>query len=279
MPETDILNPMQGYDPNLGDSMNPSYGFTRKRPSTQLRKKAVGSTPWTRETQNTGRTFPLSWIGRTWACVQRIQRYYEQYEDGFFTIIDWGAGGRHYVGRFTSEPNIVETANNSFDVQNLLFEEMPIVPMVQYPGDWDHDAVTFFACNDFGDQKVATLGAWALTAHVIQGNTIKTMDDTGVANDWAQFEYRGYGFRLNLLQGPEYGQCQVYLDGNLVATTDGGAVTTVDCYAAVDIGPQVVCTQQNVSLDIHRVKVVALGTKNVAASGAAIGWYSLQVMR
>lgn len=279
MPCTDILNPQPGWDPELGDSMNPSYGFTRKRASTQLRVKAVGGVPWTRETQNTGHTFPLTWLGRTWACAQRIKWYYEQYEDGFFTIIDWDGGARHYVGRFTTEPNIVETANNRYDIQNVVFEEMPTVPMVQYPGDWDHDAVRFYASNDFGDQKVATSGTWALTAHTFGGVAMTTMDGTGAANDWAQYEYRGYGFKLYLLQGPGYGQCQVELDGIVVPTMDGGAITTVECYSAVEIGPQIVCVQQNASLDIHRVKVIALGTKNVAATGTVIGWHSLQVMR
>jgi hypothetical protein len=123
MPQTDILNPAPGWDPELGDSMNPSYGFTRKRASTQLHKKAVGGTPWTRETANTGHAFSLSWLGRTLAVAERLKWYQEQYEDGFFTIVDWdgGAGeqGRHYVGRFTSEVVPTETANNRWDVQNV----------------------------------------------------------------------------------------------------------------------------------------------------------------
>jgi len=54
MPATDILNAQLGWDQNLGDSMNPSYGFTRKRPTNLLKKKPAGSTPWSRETENTG---------------------------------------------------------------------------------------------------------------------------------------------------------------------------------------------------------------------------------
>jgi hypothetical protein len=283
MPQTDILNPTQGWDTSLGDSMNPDYGFTRKRPSTQLRKKAVGGTPWTRETQNSGHVFQLSWIGRTWACAQRLRQYYEQYEDGFFTIIDWDGGGRHYVGRFTGEDfPIVETSNNKWDVQNLTFEEIPIVPMVQYPSDWTHDAVMLFPWNDFGDQKLATSGTWSqatLAAEpvgITLGGIARTalpltyMTDPGIANDWAQFEYRGYGFQLYLVQGPAQGQAQVLLDGVVVGTPD--------CYAAAS-GVLMVNIQQSVSLDIHRVQVVCLGTKNASSSATNIGWYSLEVMR
>lgn len=283
MPSSDILNPTQGYDPDLGDSMNPSYGFTRKRASTQLHKKAIGGTPWTRETQNTGHTFQLSWLGRTWACVQRLKQYYEQYEDGFFTIIDWDGGRRQYVGRFTSEVSPIETSNNKWDVMNVTFEEMPQVPMQQYPSDWTHDAIIFGVVNDFGDQKLATSGAWtqanssapALTlGGVARTTTLPTVAMTNpgtTAGDWAQFEYRGYGFQLYLHTGPAYGQCDVYLDGV--------KIQTVDCYAAADAGPTMVLSQPNVSLDIHRVQVVVDATKNANATAANIAWYALEVMR
>jgi hypothetical protein len=271
MPETDIINPTAVWESEIQDSMCPSYGFTRKRTGTQLRKKAVGGTPWTRETQNTGHSFPLTWTARSWACVQKIKWYYEQYEDGFFTLIDWDGGGRHYVGHFTSEPNIVESGFGMFDVQSLVFEETPKAPMIEYPGDWDHDAITFYVSNDWKDQKVATSDAWTVTARNIEGHPQKTIDGPGTAGDWAQFEYRGYGFKLFLMKGPEFGQCQVLLDSALV--------TTVDCYAAVDVGPQMICMDRNVSLDIHRVKVIALGTKNASATGSAISWHSLKVMR
>ena len=282
MPSSDILNPSEGWDPTLGDSMNPSYGFTRKRANTQLHKKAVGGTPWTRETQNTGHTFQLSWLGRTWACIQRLKWYYEQYEDGFFTIIDWDGGGRHYVGRFTSEITPTETSNNKWDVQGVTFEEMPTVPMDQYPSDWDHDAVFFFVNNDFSDQKLATSGAWteatiaapSLTVGGFARTNLPTIVMTNpgtTAGDWAQYEYRGYGFRLYLMQGPEYGQADVYLDDVLIQT--------VDCYAAADNGPQMLLLQQSVSLDIHRVKVIVDATKNASASAMNIGWYALEVMR
>lgn len=272
MPETDILNPKRGWDQALGDSMNPSFGFERKRPTTQLSKKAVGGSPWTRETANTGHTIPLSWIGRTLACVKKLKWYYEQYEDGYFTIIDWDAGERHYVGRFTGDWPEVHPSNNRWDIQNLMFEEMPRVPMMKYPGDWNNDAIRFYVANDYGDRKLATSGTWAVNQRAGKNGKIITMDGVGAAGDWAQYEYRGYGFQIYLQKGPEFGQCQVLLDGVVVNNL-------LDCYAATDEGPQMVWGRQNVSLDIHRVKVIALNTKNSAASAAGISWHSLQVMR
>src|ERR1035437_7746114 len=133
MAYTDILNPTTTWDSTIEDSMTPNYGFSRKRTSTKLNKKAVGGTPWTRETQNTGHVFNFTWTSRSWACVQRLKWYFEQYEAGVFTIIDHDGGGRHYVGRFTSQVVPVETGNGMGYVQNVTFEEIPQQAMLEYP--------------------------------------------------------------------------------------------------------------------------------------------------
>jgi hypothetical protein len=284
MPASDILNPTTTWQSDIQDSMTPNYGFTRKRTATRLTKKAVGGTPWTRETQNTGHVFSLTWTTRTWACVQRLKRYFEQYEDGFFTIVDWDGGGRQYVGRFTSEIIPVETGNGMWTVQGATFEEIPQQAMLEYPSDWADDAIAFFLANDFGDQKLATSGTWTETARTAVAGSVgtehvplptttayTTMDDAGTLGDWAQYEYRGYGFRLYMLKGPAMGQADVYVDGVFLVT--------LDLYAAEAMGPQIVLTNQSMPLDIHRVQVVCDGTKNEASSGTNVSWYALEVMR
>lgn len=284
MPETDILNPTTTWASDIQDSMTPDYGFTRKRATTQLHKKAVGSTPWTRETQNVGHSFALTWNTRSWLCVQRLKWYFEQYEDGYFTIIDQDGGGRHFVGRFTgSEFPLVEVGNSMWTVQGLQFEEMPRVPMVVYPSDWNHDSILFQVNNNFGDQKLATSGAWTETAIAVPAVTLGgivrgagtlsnvAMANPGTAGDWATYEYRGYGFQLWLCTGPEFGKADIYLDEVLLST--------VDCYAAADTGPTMVLSHPNCSLDIHRVMVMCDGTKNSSASATNITWWALQVMR
>jgi hypothetical protein len=219
--------------------------------------------------------------------VQKLKWYSEQYEvgEGFFTLIDWDGGGRHYVGCFTSAITPTPTANNKWDVQGVTFEEMPQQAMLEYPHDWAHDAVAFFVSNDFGDQKLATSGAWSQTVcasvagsqgteQVSLGEVdtpYTTMDNTGVAADWAQYEYRGYGCRLYLLRGPAFGKADLYIDGVMIQT--------LDLYNATDIGPQIVYCKTEMPLDIHRVKVICDGTKNSAATGTAVSWYALEVMR
>lgn len=290
MPEIDILNPTYVWDESIEDSMNPDYGFTRKRGITQLRKKAVGGMPWTRETQNTGHIFQLSWLQRSALCQQRLKQYYEQYEDGYFTIIDHDdpGGARHYVGRFTTEVAPIETGFNRYDIQNVTFEEMPQAPMMQYPSNWDHDSMFFGVANDRGDQKLATNGAWTLGAlgaspaitlgGIARGAAnplplpLAVMNHPGTtAGDWATFEYRGYGFRLWLLTGPAQGKCDLYIDNALNST--------IDCYAASSAAAALAITVANLSLDIHDVQIVIDNTKNAASTDYKIGWYALQVMR
>jgi hypothetical protein len=267
--------------------MTPDYGFTRKRASTQLHKKAVGGSPWTRETQNTGHSFSFNWLRRSWACVQRLKQYYEQYEDGYFTIIDHDGGGRHYVGRFTTEVDPVETGNGMWDVQNVMFEEMPQAPMVSYPSDWDHESIFVGLNNDRGDQKLAVSGAWTQGAIAAPGITLGgilrgaggtlplpgvAMNNAGaIAGDWATYEYRGYGFKLWMLKGPAQGKCDLYIDGVLNSM--------IDCYSASAAAVVNVFTLANLSLDIHDVKIIVDNTKNGASSGYNIEWYGLQVMR
>jgi hypothetical protein len=265
MAQTDILNPVRGWDPQLGDSMNPDYGFTRKRAATRGVQKAVGGTPYTRELGNTGHTFVFSWLGRTLNCVRRLKWYYEQYEDGFFTLIDWDGGGRHYVGRFTTEIAAIETANNKWDVQNVQFDEIPTLPMLQYPSNWAADAIDLYPFNDFGDQKLATQGTWATTVRNFGGVLRTTADDAGAIGDWAQHEYRGYGFQLWMLTGAGQGTVNIFLDGIEVGTvnlaTSGVALVPVKVFEKV-----------NVPLDIHRVQAVQ-------TLALPCSWFKLRVMR
>lgn len=274
MSERDILNPKPGYDPDIGDSMNPSYNFSIERPSTSATSKAAGGAPRGREVENGGHVLSLSWIGRTRACVRRLKRFQEQFEYGYFTFIDHEGGGRHYVGRFTSSVKASPTSNNKYDVQNVTFEEVPTAPMLKYPTEWEADGVTFDVVNDYGDQIVATGGTW--NQNLREAGTddeaeLITLDNAGTAGEWACFEYRGYGFRLNLMKGPAFGQAKVFVDAVEVAT--------IDCYDADEVGSSIVLCQEAMPLDLHRVKVVCLGSKNAAATSPAIAWHSLEVMR
>ncbi|HEX4039079.1 MAG TPA: hypothetical protein VHX37_13545 [Acidobacteriaceae bacterium] len=269
MSEHVILNPLKGYDPQIGDAMNPDYGFSRKRTATRALMKAVGGIPYTREQGNTGHTLVLSWLGRTWGCVRRLKWFYEQFEDGYFTLIDHDGGGRHYVGRFTSEVQPIESNNNKWDVQNVQFEEIPQCPMLQYPNDWVNDAIDLYVCNDFrlaatplGEQKLATQGAWTLAQQKF-GEIPRTIaTDNGTIGDWAQYEYRGYGFQLSMMVGAGQGIAQVFVDGTLAATIGLGSSSPV-------LAPKMVFEQANLPLDLHRVQVTVQAAEFTPTAGGA----------
>lgn len=295
MSEHDVLNPTVTWQADIQDSMTPDFGFSRKRSMTRSQQKAVGGVPYTRELANTGHTFQLSWFGRTWACVQRLKRWQEQHEDGYFTLIDWDGGGRHYVGRFTSEIVPLERGNNMWDVQMVTFEEIATAPMLKYPTDWAGDGVMLYPFNDFGDQKLAANSSnWSATARTFGKLPRTTLDNAGgTAADWACYEYRGYGFRLHMLCGPLQGAAEIYLDGTLIGTAN--------CYAVAGLVPQIVCAVEAVPLDLHRVQVTVPAAGNAPAVSSPLGamwrgpqpitpgaalpgttalsWFALEVMR
>lgn len=161
MAETDILNPVQGWWDVLGDNPNPNYGWTRRvATNKQAAKPRFGSWP-TRETANAGHSYELLFTDRTWATVLRLRRFYEQFQYGYFTLIDYDANSRHHVGRFTSPPYSVETANGKYTIQGLVFEEIPRARMLVYPNDWDGSSHWIHTVDDSFNSLVSYSGGWS----------------------------------------------------------------------------------------------------------------------
>ena len=104
----------------LSGRSRPRYGFGKKLPNTGWGLWLRDVSP-ARATQNSGHTFQLSWLNRSFACVQRNRHVRDQYEDGYFTLIDHDGGGGH-VACFTGESNLVQGANDSYSVQDLTFK-------------------------------------------------------------------------------------------------------------------------------------------------------------
>ena len=123
MAESDILNPLDWPAAGLTWNPNPSYATSRKAsPNRQIQRPRMG--PWnTRDILNGGHVFSMSWIGTDLTTKQRIDQFYHSFKGGYFTYIDVDSGGRHFVGRFTSEPEAAETANGKWNIQGVTFEE------------------------------------------------------------------------------------------------------------------------------------------------------------
>jgi hypothetical protein len=266
MPYTDILNPTPTHP------LNPDYGFQKKRPVTHLVAKANQGAPYFREIMDVGHQFSFNWADKLRGHAQKLKWYYESYRDGLFTYIDHEAGGRHYVGRFSSPIEPIPTSHNHWTIQGAIFDEVPLSSMISYPSDWQNDAIWRQVTNDFGDRMVAAVsGTWAL-ATVSGAKSGQVWQNGGtVTTDQAGYVYTGYGFKLWAVTGPAYGKATVLLDGVSVGTPD--------LYSSSLLPSSCVLTVQNVPLGLHTITIQATNTKNASSSGYTIHFDALQVMR
>ena len=266
MPASDILNPSPLSE------LNPDYSFQKKRPLTHLNQKANRGIPFFRDITDVGHQFVLSWNDRPRAATDTLKQYYEQYRDGFFTFIDHEGGGRQYAGRFSTPVEPVPTAHEHWSVQQVLFDEVPGVAMLQYPNRWLRDAVWQMMVNDFGNVMVYMSGAWSVGSNATAKSGYLAFDpNTGTA-DFAAYQYYGYGFQFWAPNGPNLGIGQISLDG--------AGVGNVDFYAAAAASQsQMLLEHAAVPLGIHVVTLTATNTKNPASSGNTIQWDALKVMR
>lgn len=266
MSQFDILNPTPTHP------LNPDYGFQKKRPLTHLNAKANQGAPYFREITDTGHQFSLNWNDKLASDARKLKWYYEQFRDGFFTLIDHEGGGREYVGRFSQPVEPTPTSHNHWSVQQVLFDEVPLAPMRNYPSDFAKDAIWRKLLNDFGDRMVAAVsGVWTLTADANARSGYDFVNGGTVTSDQAAYVYAGYGFQLWAPTGPAYGQASILLDGI--------AVGTVDFYSAASSASSMLLQEQNVSLGIHTVVLQPLNAKNSNSSGCAVLWDALKVMR
>jgi hypothetical protein len=266
MAQTDILNPTPTHP------LNPDYGFQKKRPLTHLSAKANQGSPYFREITDTGHQFSLSWNDKLARHARKLKWYYEQYRDGFFTFVDHEDGGRHYVGRFSQPVEPSPTGNNRWSVQQVTFDELPLAPMLQYPGDWNNDAIWRLLLNDFGDRMVAIVsGTWTLGASTSAKSGQLLTDATPANTDQTTYVYAGYGFQFWAPTGTNGGKATILLDGV--------SAGTVDFYTAAASASQMLLQIQNVELGIHTVTLQPTATKDSASSGTAVWWDALKVMR
>ena len=266
MSQLDILNPTPTHP------LNPDYGFQKKRPLTHLSAKANQGAPYFREITDTGHQFSLNWNDKLASHARKLKWYYEQYRDGFFTLIDHEGGGRHYVGRFSLPVEPVPTSHNHWAVQQVLFDEVPSAPMLVYPGDWNNDAIWRGSVNDFGDRMVAGVsGTWTLNPSAYAKSGFIFQDAGTTTTDQAVYVYVGYGFQFWAPTGPAYGLASLFLDGVQVAT--------VDFYSNAVAAAKLLFQMQNVSLGVHTVMLQSQNAKNTASSGYMVFFDALRVMR
>lgn len=256
MAETDILNPQKGYSSAINDNPNPSYGFTRKTNANSVLSRArLGG--WNqRDTANSGYAFALGYIDRPWSTMLWLKRFYEIGKGGYFTYIDYDGGGRHHVGRFTSEPNPVQNSNGKYTCQELVFEEIPQCRMLTYPSDFADWSRTINVIDDNLRANVGFQGAWSLQQDPYRFGADSTSAPVSyqlanlspAASDFAQMQYTGWGWQMNFLGTPlaslgvsttpaAQGVCDIYVDGALkVQGLDLYAGTATALYGYLPVG-------------------------------------------
>lgn len=285
MAETDILNPVRGHWDVLGDNPNWSYGWTRRSSQNGVLARTRLGSWYTRETLNAGYVFDVNFVDRPWATVLRLKQFHENFANGYFTLIDWDGGGRHHVGRFTSPPNGVETANGKYTVQGVVFEEIPRCRMLQYPSDFVASSHTIYAVDDFLKPRVATQGvgwvaglvpAMAGIANAQTPAAYELSSAAPAAGDFAQVEYVGWGFQMSFRTSPTLGLCDIYVDGVLwlqAFDLSTGLAATVNSSLGGVIGNTFSASpfingfvsKIDLPLDKHRVKVVARNAPGAAS--------------
>jgi hypothetical protein len=299
MAETDILNPTRGWWRDINDNPNPSYGYTRRSQNNSALARVRLGAPYSREVMNQGHAFEFNYIDRPWTTILRLKRFYEQHKGGYFTYIDWDGGGRHHVGRFTTPVNHMQTGNDKYTVQGLVFEEIPQARMVSYPADFVNWSRQINVLDDALNAAVSTFsvnpGAWIAqidpslypvpSATAPSGyelfNPAPTLSTVSPASfDFAQIQYVGWGFQIKFRAARGLGQVAIFIDGVYLTgvfdlssgarVADGsGFLPPLPAGATYENG---VLTVTQMPLDIHRIKIVpyAAGSNGslVMASGS-----------
>lgn len=272
MAASDILNP------TATDVLNPDFGMQQKMPITHVAIKASDGPGYSREVSDLLYQYSLSW-GSTRNCaksredMQRLKRFYQQFRKGFFTIIDYEDGGRHHVGHFVTPVEPVRVGNLYWSAQNVLWEEVPGVPMASYPSDWDGDSIWEYTLTDHGEIQPAPddYANWTLTDDAHSASPAAKDFQSAVADAFVQLEYVGWGFQLWAPKGPALGIAEIFLDG----VSQG----TVDLYAAAAADSASLLEVQDVPLAKHLVKMVCTHAKNGSSSDYTVVWDALKVMR
>ncbi len=307
MAEFVIFNPNTGYNAALGFNPNWNYGGPRKPGSNYTTVRPRFGRWQTRSVGDAGYRFDMVFVDRPIQQVWYIKRFYEQFQTGFFTVVDYDNEGRQHVGRFTAYADDTHTANLKFTIR-VTFEEIPGCPMQNYPSNWFHESHMIYPVDGWITTQgtpnllVATSGAgWtARQAPVVEypgalptpvppvndPSTYQAYAPATNAGDFAQMEYTGWGWRMLWTgSGPGSALFNIFFDGVEVVSGVLASGTTqtqildprfVESAAPVTFG--VFWTMQDVPLGRHRVKFVSTGTQSIYQSGTAMFFPALQVM-
>lgn len=296
MAETDILNPVQKWWDVLKDNPNWNYGWIRKTAANKVLAKPRLGRRYSRELLNAGYSGTLLYLERPYSTVLYLKRFYEQFQGGYFTIIDYDGCGRHHVGNFTTEPKEVQTSNGKYAIQGLEFEECPQARMLEYPSRFDISSHSIYVVGDYlqpdigyMDPHVATQGAWlaALTpamagSSVNQPSSYEMLNAAPAGGDFAQVEYVGWGFQMVFRADPLLGLVDIWVDGSIYIAgfdlSQAAPAGNPSWWVPANEGQPGRIQKLDMPLDKHRIKIVALNTLGLASTASGAIFPAIQVM-
>lgn len=264
MAASDILNP------DASSPYSPDYPPAETLPPLLATFQPRSGRIYTRQQSARGRVIEMEWRGRSLAQAMYLRQWEAQYRADFFSYYAVEAA-RYFSGRFAEGLSIAQQGYERWNVKGT-FIEIPDLPMYAYPSNWTRDSIAFEERNGFGEDVWKQVGTWIYQSGLSRhSGSLQAAILSNATNDYAEFRYFGYGFRLYSAKAADYGIMAVSLDG--------GAETDVDLYAAATTNFAVVHTETNVKLGFHTVKVRVTGRKNAASSNYYAVLDKIEVMQ
>ena len=265
MSEQNILNPA------VTSQLNPDYSVKVTDPAIIARWQARSGKPFFRHLAARGSVWDLQWANRMFTDADALRQWFHQYEKDFFSFVDWDSGsGRYYSGMFADQPTVERAGFNKVNI-SAQFVEVPTLPQFQYPSRWGTDSVFRLYKDGFGSNLIKLTGSGWFLQNPQTLSLAGSSYTSPTTNDFAEWEYFGYGFRVWALKAASRGIAEVSLDGVVLGTYDQ--------YSAANLNSAPLWTQLNVALGMHRVKLRVTGTKNASSSAFNIDVDAIEVMR
>lgn len=211
--------------------------------------------------------YNLQWVEREQWVADQIRQWYAQYATSYFTFNDFDRN-RTFTGNFISRPKIARVSFNRWNI-SAVFLEVPSVPMLQYPDDWETDGYFIDETDIDNNPLVKADPGWLLEGNDMHhGAKAFITDSVGLSLEWI---YDGYGFRL-------YGS-RLSFGGIAELRIDDTVVSNIDFYSPTTVNSNILFTKTDVPFGRHRVKLVTLGTHNVSSTGFRVIGDAIEVMQ
>lgn len=194
----------------------------------------------------------------------QVEDWYRRFERDFFTWRhavwqvkpDGSYLERYFAVEFVAPPQIELVGNEAYDLEVTVLEAVGRA-LFAYP-----DPVAGHPSVFLEDAALSkTQGSWSDVASASSHGGAHKQNANTNTTDFALWVYAGYGFRLWAQRG-NFGIFEVLLDD--------ASLGTVDLYSAAPLASSPVFTKLDVPLGLHRVKLRATNTKNIASTNPTI---------